>query len=156
MGRLFDAVSSLAGVCAVAKYEGQAAVELEKVIAMSYELSAISYNFDVAEEEGVLIIDPAKLIRKIVCDLKKKTPAGIISLKFHNAVCHMVKDVCGLLRKKYRINRVCMSGGVFQNKYLANNVRPMLEDEGFEVYLHKCLPAHDGNIALGQAVLAGA
>jgi hydrogenase maturation protein HypF len=59
------------------------------------------------------------------------------------------------LRKKYRINRVCMSGGVFQNKYLANNVRPMLEDEGFEVYLHKGLPAHDGNIALGQAVLAG-
>ena len=78
-----------------------------------------------------------------------------ISLKFHNSVCDMIKDVCKLLRKKYKIKKVCMSGGVFQNNYLKNSIKPVLEQAGFEAYLHKNIPAHDGCIPLGQAVLAG-
>ncbi len=148
MGRLFDAVASLAGICDKAEYEGQAAIELEKALIPGSK----KYNFRYKDS----IIDWVPVIKGIVKDLKVKKSRGEISLKFHNAVCYMIKDVCVILRKKYKINKVCMSGGVFQNRYLSKNTPPLLEKEGFKVYLHKNLPSHDGNIALGQAVLAGA
>ena len=154
MGRLFDAVASLVGICDTAKYEGQAAIELEKAIEGqgTRDKGQEKYTFRYKDN----IIDWTSVIKDIVRDLKVKKSKGEVSLKFHNAVCHMIKDVCVILRKKYKINKVCMSGGVFQNKYLTRNAPPLLEKEGFKVYLHKDLPAHDGNIAVGQAVLAGA
>ena len=66
----------------------------------------------------------------------------------------MIKDVCVILRKKYKIAKVCMSGGVFQNKYITDHAVPLLKKQCFRVYLHKNLPTHDGNIALGQAAIA--
>ena len=67
----------------------------------------------------------------------------------------MIKELSILLRKKYKISKVVLSGGVFQNRYLIDRVTPLLEKEDFKVYLHKNVPFHDGNIALGQAALAG-
>lgn len=157
MGRLFDAISALAGICHVAKYEGQAAIGLERAI--NPQLSAISlnnrYNFSYFNDKDLVIADWAPVIKGVVNDLKAKKGKREISIKFHNAVCHMTRDVCKLLRKKYKIDKVCMSGGVFQNRYLMTNAKTLLEKENFRVYQHKNLPAHDGNIALGQAVLAG-
>ncbi|NQT74993.1 MAG: carbamoyltransferase HypF [Candidatus Omnitrophica bacterium] len=157
MGRLFDAVSSLLGICYAAEYEGQAAIELEKAI--KCQVSGVRcqgrYNFKYKDEKDAIVIDWAPVIRGIVKDLQAKKDRGNISLKFHNTICAMIKDVCILLRKKYKISKVCLSGGVFQNRYLTSRTRPLLEEEGFRVYLHKKVPAHDGNIALGQAVLAG-
>jgi len=156
MGRLFDAVSSILGICNVARYEAQGAVELEKAISASPNaLKLKTYNFDIMDSKGTFIIVPNKIIKGIVKDLKNKVPRGIISLKFHNTVCDMIKELSILLRKKYKISKVCLSGGVFQNRYLASHTKPLLEKQGFKVYLHRNVPAHDGNIALGQAVLAG-
>ncbi|MBU1147849.1 MAG: hypothetical protein KKD11_05790 [Candidatus Omnitrophica bacterium] len=154
MGRLFDAVASLVGICDVSEYEGQAAVELERAIKRqaTSDKGQGRYNFTYKDN----IIDWTPVIKGIVKDLKAKKSKGEISLKFHNAACHMIKDVCVTLRKKYKINKVCMSGGVFQNKYLTKNAPMLLKKEGFKIYLHKRLPAHDGNIALGQLILAGA
>jgi hydrogenase maturation protein HypF len=157
MGRLFDAVSSIAGICDVAEYEGQAAVELEKAInkAQGSRLKAQGkYKFKYKDDGDMLIIDWGDVIKGVVKDVKARKDKSLISLRFHNAVCDMIKDVCVLLRKKYNIYKVCLSGGVFQNKYLRNNVKPVLEAAGFDVYCHKRVPPHDGNIALGQAVLA--
>ncbi|MBU4342795.1 MAG: hypothetical protein KKG21_02175 [Candidatus Omnitrophica bacterium] len=156
MGRLFDAVAAMVGIRSEVKYEGQAAMELEKAI--SHQPPAISckkrYDFKYKNEDGIIVIDWKPVIKGIVSDLQNKKTKAEISLKFHNAVCHMIKDVCVILRKKYKIIKVCMSGGVFQNRYLRENTRPLLEERGFKVYLHKRLPAHDGNIALGQAAIA--
>jgi len=155
MGRLFDGISSLIGVCDFAEYEGEAAIRLEKIIkGEGYRIKG-GYKFKHTQEGEMIIIDWEPVIRDIVKDLKKGIKKPDISLKFHNAICHMIKDVCNILRKKYRIKKVCMSGGVFQNNYLKNSIRPLLEKEGFEVFLHKNVPAHDGSIPLGQAVLAG-
>lgn len=158
MGRLFDAVSSLAGVCDAAKYEGEAAIELEKVIwAQGSGLKAQEkYDFKYKNKDGLIVIDWLPVIKGVVRDLKVKRTKAEISIKFHNAVCYMIGDVCALLRKKYKINKVCMSGGVFQNRYLTGHVKQLLEKENFKAYPHKNLPSHDGNIALGQAALAGA
>lgn len=166
MGRLFDAVSSLTGICDVAKYEAQAAVDMEKAVwaqglSRFYSGQATpntqgKYNFKYKDNGEIIVIDWTPAIKGVIKDLQAKRGKAEISMKFHNAVCYMIKDACVLLRKKYKINKVCMTGGVFQNKYIAVHAKPLLEKEKFKVYLHKNLPAHDGNIALGQAVLAGA
>ena len=106
------------------------------------------------KQNGVIEIDWSPVIRGVVKDLQDKKNKAEISLKFHNAVCRMIKDVCELLRKKHRINKICLSGGVFQNRFLVSHVKPILETSGFELYLHDKVPAHDGGIALGQAALA--
>ncbi|PIP68144.1 MAG: hypothetical protein CO035_07265 [Candidatus Omnitrophica bacterium CG_4_9_14_0_2_um_filter_42_8] len=157
MGRLFDGVSSLIGVCNFAGYEGEAAIRLEKIISArgSRLETQGKYKFKYTNERGMMIIDWGPVIRDVVKDLKRDVKKPEISLKFHNAICYMIRDVCNILRKKYRIKKVCMSGGVFQNSYLKNSIRPLLEKEGFKVFLHKNVPAHDGSISLGQAVLAG-
>jgi len=157
VGRLFDGVSSLIGVCDFAGYEGEAAVKLEKAMLVSGSRLQVpgKYKFKYVNERGMIIIDWEPVIRDIIKDLKLGAGKPEISVKFHKAICCMIRDVCNRLRKKYRIKKVCMSGGVFQNNYLKNSIRPLLEEEGFEVFLHKNVPAHDGSISLGQAVLAG-
>ncbi len=156
MGRLFDAVSAIAGICEVAGYEGQAAIELEKALdARCSMLNARKrYSFKYRDKGEVIIIDWSPLIKGLVKDSEGKKGKAEISLKFHNAVSYMIKEVCVLLRKRYGIEKVSISGGVFQNRYLTKVTPPLLEKEGFRVYLHKNLPAHDGNIALGQAAIA--
>lgn len=157
IGRLFDGVSSLIGVCDFAGYEGEAAIKLEKMILAQGSRLKVQgkYEFKYDNKDGVMIIDWGPVIKGIVKDLKQGVKKSGISRKFHSAICDMIKDVCIVLRKKCRINKVCLSGGVFQNKYLIMHVKPMLEKAGFDVYGHKNIPTHDGGIALGQAVLAG-
>ena len=156
VGRLFDGVSSLIGLCDIAGYEGEAAVRLEKVISGEGWRVKGEYKFKYTEEGEMIIIEWEPIINSIVKDLKKGIGKSEISLKFHNAMCNMIKEICILLRKKHKINKVCLSGGVFQNKYISRRIGPILAENGFKAYLHDRIPAHDGGIALGQAVLAGA
>ncbi|MDO8603157.1 MAG: hypothetical protein Q7O04_04865 [Candidatus Omnitrophota bacterium] len=166
VGRLFDGISSLIGVCDFAKYEGEAAIRLEKIILAQGRRSFSSaslgtgklqgkYKFKYVNERGMIIIDWGPVVKGVVKDLKLGVKNPEISIKFHKAVCEMIKEICIILRNKYRIKKVCMSGGVFQNNYLKNSIEPLLKKEGFEVFLHKNVTAHDGSISLGQAVLAG-
>jgi len=157
MGRLFDAVSSIIGICDTSRYEAQAAIELEKILNARGAMfdAREKYNFNYKDKNGVIIIDPSTVIKGIVKDSKRQKNKIDISLKFHNAVCCMIKEVSVLLRRKYKLDRVSLSGGVFQNRYLSTHARLLLEQYGFRVYAHQQVPAHDGGIALGQAVLAG-
>lgn len=156
IGRLFDAVSAISGICGTAGYEGQAAIELER--AMGPRASGggrhARYRFRYLDRNGVILIDWKEVVKEVINDLRSGRASSEISIRFHSGVCHMVRDVCVLLRKKYNVYRVCLSGGVFQNRYLKEHIRPLLEKEGFKVYFHRKTPSHDGNIALGQAVIA--
>jgi len=166
MGRLFDGVSSLIGVCDFAGFEGEAAVRLEKIIEGEgciphHELRSGTghgvkggYKFKYTQEGEMIIVNWEPVIRGVVKDLRRRVKKPEISLKFHNAICNMIKEVCVLLRKRYRINKVCLSGGVFQNKYISGRIGPVLAEDGFKAYRHDKVPAHDGGIALGQAILA--
>ncbi|MCX5692135.1 MAG: hypothetical protein NTX47_00375 [Candidatus Omnitrophica bacterium] len=156
VGRLFDGVSSLIGLCDYTGYEGEAAIRLEKIIRGEGLRVKGEYKFKYAEEGGMIIIEWEPVIKGIVKDLKKGISESEVSLKFHNAICNMIKETCILLRKKHKINKVCLSGGVFQNKYLKTNASRILTKQGFKCYFHNKTPTHDGGIALGQAVLAGA
>jgi hydrogenase maturation protein HypF len=145
-GRLFDAVSSLAGVRQEINYEAQAAIELETLVDEDVKEA---YEFVVGEA-----IDSASLIRAVVADVKSDMPSGVIAAKFHNGMAAMIHDVCVRLREQSDLNEVVLSGGVFQNVTLLERVLPLLRTSGFTVYTHHLVPPNDGGLSLGQAVIA--
>jgi hydrogenase maturation protein HypF len=151
-GRLFDAVSALVGVRGVVNYEGQAAIELEMLAAESVD---DAYDWRLLRRTP-MIIDPAPLLRGVVADLLAGVEVGVISARFHNTIAAIVAAVCGAARQKTGVGRVALSGGCFQNVYLLGRTIDALEREGFQVLIHHLVPANDGGIALGQAVVANA
>lgn len=153
MGRLFDAVSSIVGIRDRVNYEGQAAVELEMV---ADEDCGDEYAYGIADGgDGALIIETKSIIHGVVEDLKAEAKPATISAKFHNTIAHIILDVCMRIRERSGLNRVALSGGVFQNMFLLGWVCPLLSGAGFEVYTHHQVPPNDGGISLGQVVIAG-
>ena len=154
-GRLFDAVSAIAGVCTEISYEAQAAIELE-MVAEGARLSHSSklYPFDIVEQDGSRVVKLAKLIAAIIGDVRADVPASRISLKFHKTVAQVVREMCSSISKDTGIKVVALSGGVFQNRLLVRLVVESLEADGFKVLTHHDVPCNDGCIALGQAVVA--
>jgi len=150
-GRLFDAVASLVGVRDYIRFEGQAAMELEATIAPSEE----GYYPISLEPDGELtIFSPLPMIKGIVDDLQRGEPPGVISAKFHNSLVRLLADFCLRLREDAGIEKVALSGGVFQNIYLLTHLQRRLAQFGFRVYTHSQVPPNDGGISLGQAIIA--
>jgi hydrogenase maturation protein HypF len=150
LGRLFDGVAAIAGLRSRVTYEGQAAMELE--MAAAAETESV---YDYAWEEGAPCrILPAPIIRGVVGDVGNGLAVAAISAKFHNTLILMFSDLCDMLRRQRGLNRVVLSGGVFQNARLMAGLIPALSARGFEVYSHRQVPANDGGIALGQALIA--
>lgn len=151
-GRLFDAASSLIGIRDEINYEGQAAMELESLCASGIKER---YKFCIYKEGKEFIIDPKEIFVDIIEDLKKGIDKKIMAAKFHNTVAEFTLNLCGKIRENNGINKIALSGGVFQNKYLTEKVVSLLEDKGFIVYIQRKVPPNDGGISLGQAVIAG-
>jgi hydrogenase maturation protein HypF len=153
-GRLFDAVSSLVGIRDTVSFEGQAAMELEMIA--SERSSGRSYPYEVGKQKGARALDFAGTIRCVAEDVERGVTKAEISRRFHETLGDAVTDVCNLVRKDTSIDRVCMSGGVFQNVLLTDILTDSLGKAGFNVYVHSLVPPNDGGIALGQAAIAAA
>ena len=151
-GRLFDAVAALINLRLDVNYEAQAAVELE----MCRDATAAGhpYPFGLSEAGDLLQIDSRPLFRAIVEDLLQGAAIGEISQRFHDGLVEALASIARILRKRTSLNIVCLSGGTFQNACLANGLEHQLQSDGFEVYTHSQVPAGDGGISLGQAVVA--
>ncbi len=151
MGRLFDAVSALAGVRQVVDYEAQAAIELEG-LSRAADPGVLRYRFDLdLAADAPAQIDPAPLVCAVVDDVRDGVPAGVIGARFHAAVARLVVD----LAAEYATGTttVALSGGVFQNALLVRTTLTALRDNGFEVITHRRVPPNDGGIALGQLMV---
>jgi hydrogenase maturation protein HypF len=183
MGRLFDAVASLAGVRQSVDYEAEAAIELEGLAgswpaptsaaqptasrprasraavrrprARKSPISA--YRFDVRRRagEGPLIADPSPLIRSVAADVLAGMPIPQIARQFHDALTQLIVDLAQACREETGLSLVALGGGVFQNALLVEAADRALSDRGFTVLLPRMLPPNDGGIALGQ-ILIGA
>jgi hydrogenase maturation protein HypF len=151
MGRLFDAVSSLVSIRDTVNYEGQAAVELEMTADPG---EREEYPFEIRAKKGTLEIDPMEMVRGIVQDLLRGLSASRISGKFHRSAARLVIETCKRISSQTGLGRVVLSGGVFQNVLLLAMVPEGLTGSGFEVYTHHLVPANDGGISLGKAVIA--
>lgn len=146
-GRLFDAVASIIGIRHTINYEAQAAIELENNID---ERITDSYHFRIDNIE----IDPLPVIQSIVKDVKNKFHKSAIAAKFHNSMINLIIEICSIISKRTGCRDVALSGGVMQNHYLIKNITLNLQKAGFSPIMHKKIPANDGGISLGQAVLA--
>jgi hydrogenase maturation protein HypF len=151
MGRLFDAVSSLLSIRDEVRYEGQAAIELEMIADQGVKEE---YSFHLHQDETQMEIDPAEMIRGIVGDLMDGLASSKVSGKFHRTIVRLIIETCEAIRSGERLNRVVLSGGVFQNILLLSLVTEGLKRSGFDVYTHHLVPTNDGGISLGQAVIA--
>jgi hydrogenase maturation protein HypF len=151
VGRLFDAVAALSGLRAEISYEGQAAIELE---AACDPHERGSYPIDVDESNGALVIDPRETIRAVTADAAAGTAVGVIAARFHAALARATVDACVAAASKHRTDLVVLSGGVFQNRRLAETASAGLTRAGLRVLMPERLPAGDGGIAYGQAAVA--
>jgi hydrogenase maturation protein HypF len=152
-GRLFDAVSALAGVRGEIDYEAQAAIELE-MLAPDELNESESYPFSIVEHRGVRVVKLGELLSAVVRDVRNQTLASLISLKFHHTIAQIIAEMCRLMARDNGINQVALSGGVFQNRLLLRLAMAALQKEGFDVLTHHLVPCNDGGISLGQAVVA--
>ncbi|MEU8690024.1 carbamoyltransferase HypF [Streptomyces sp. NPDC048665] len=161
MGRLFDAVSSLTGVCHRVAYEAQAAMELE-CAALAEPGDAAgdgpAYRFALRPESDApgapLAADAGPVLAAVAAEVLAGIPAGRIARRFHEAVVALVLDMCRAVRQRTGVGTVALSGGVFCNTLLASGCRGALERDGFAVLAHHKVPPNDGGLALGQLIVA--
>lgn len=149
MGRLFDAVAALAGVCTEATYEAQAAIELE-VLSRAHVDEVSPYPFGI--QDGIISL--RDLLEQVILDVRRGWPAAVIGARFHLTICAIVVEACSLLRSQTGIAESALSGGVWQNQVLLDLARPSLERAGFTVFTHRHVPANDGGLSLGQVAVA--
>ena len=157
-GRLFDAVAALLGLASEVTFEAQAAIALETAAAPQ---TAGSYPFDLQAggpsgeaSSNVLTVDLRATIVSIVEAINAGRPVAEIAARFHNTLSAAIAEVCSRIRISDGLRRVCLSGGTFQNLYLLQRTAEELRRRDFEVFLHATVPANDGGISLGQAVIA--
>ncbi len=152
-GRLFDVVAALLGVNGSRRttYEGQAAIELEL---LATGPTASAYPLSLREGEDAWVVETRQLLTDILCDVLAGRPHGEIAARFHRTIANIIVRTCLCIRADGGVNAVALSGGTFQNTLLLRQVVPLLQHEGFSVGLHRRLPANDGGLSIGQAVLA--
>jgi len=155
VGRLFDAVASLAGLRQQVRFEGQAAMELEFAlegveIAEAYELPIVSGHASRITHHASPSLNWSPMVKAILADLKHGLPISQISARFHNALAEAIVAVARQVGQP----RVVLSGGCFQNRYLTERSIQRLQEAGFRPYWHQRVPPNDGGISLGQVVAA--
>jgi hydrogenase maturation protein HypF len=146
VGRLFDLVASLIDLRHKATFEGQPAMELEFIAAPG---ETGSYPFEIIEGNPS-VVDWRPMLVALLEDLAAGRDKSVMARRFHNSLI----EIAVTLAKKLQEPKVALSGGVFQNKILAEGIFHRLTESGFEVHLHQRVPPNDGCISLGQIVVA--
>ena len=152
LGRLFDGVAAICGIRKQVNFEGQAAMEFEMLAADSTNQM---YDYQWVTGESYQL-QTAPIIEGVVADIQSRVPIAKISAKFHRTFIRLFADFCDAVRRESDLNRVVLSGGCFQNATLLSGLIQALHDKEFVVFTHQQVPANDGGISLGQAVVAAA
>ena len=169
-GRLFDAIASLLCVRHKISYESQAAMELESLADKNLIKDVLTkdvpplydvYGFDIVQnktkgEDDLFEIDMMTCVRQIVADLRQNKSISSISSKFHHTLVAAFTKATFRVSKETGIQKIVLSGGVFNNDIILNQMIRTLEEKNLKVYTHTKVPTGDGGICLGQAVVAAA
>ncbi len=163
VGRLFDAVSSILGICHTAGYEAQAAMELQSAAERAGGPGegpddGTGYTMPLLRQgEGPWRWDCAALIRQVVDDVRAGCPQAVSALRFHRAVATAVAEVADAAATHGGFTdpqrRVALSGGVFANALLLSLTADALGARRYTVLRHRTVPPNDGGLALGQIVV---
>jgi hydrogenase maturation protein HypF len=145
VGRLFDGVAAILGLCYQLSFEGQAAMQLE--FALDGIKTEEYYHFSLSSDSPI-VIDWNQIILGVVEDLEKQVQIGIIAAKFHNSLSDIIVEIA----QKIGREKILLTGGCFQNRYLTERTINRLQASGFQPYWQQTVPTNDGGISLGQII----
>jgi len=160
-GRLFDAVAALLNLRHTVSYDGQGAIELEALAEECKSPPAPlsqrgEYTFNIMPHaEEPLQLDFSPMIVEILADITAGVRSAVIAHRFHLSVASAATDACLQISQSTGLERIILSGGVFQNRLLTEMIYTALSNMGLNVFTHRLVPPNDGGIALGQAAIAG-
>lgn len=155
MGRLFDGISSLIGLCHYNSFEAEAAIALESLIPYNKDFSEKDCYATENLKDNTTIINYNPMIKQIVDDFLNGISVSDISWKFHNTVIKIIIELASFFKEKYGFDRVGLTGGVFQNAYLIRESIKALKKIGLKPLYHINVPSNDASISLGQAYIVG-
>jgi len=163
LGRLFDAVAALLGLRSEVSYEGQASIELE-IQATTCTDYVKSYPFTLGQPQGIaptvdrepIIMNVVPAIEAIVRDIEQGIAVARIAKRFHLTIAEMLAQACLEARQQTGLDTVALSGGVFQNQLLLEQLATLLTSMAFRVYTNQKVPPNDGGLSLGQAAIGAA
>lgn len=153
LGRLFDAVAFLLGICDDNSFEARAAMALEAQAMRAGPGEALP--FEVREGEP-LILDPAPMVRAIFERRRRGDSPTVLARAFHETLAAMLSEAAARVSERTGIRKVALSGGCMLNRVLVSSLAARLSEKGLEALWHRATPAGDGGVALGQAVVAAA
>ena len=155
-GRLFDAVAALTGLRDTMTYESQAAMDLQAAATAGKAHPVYELKFaETLNAQEPVVLDPLPAVRRMVADIRKGTDAGAVSAGFHAMIIEGFSRAVGMVHRRTGIDKVVLSGGVFNNRRILEGMETCLTRQGMGVYTHCQVPTGDGGISLGQAVIAG-
>jgi hydrogenase maturation protein HypF len=135
-------------------YDGQAAIELEALAETVGD--EVSYRYRIiSNDEMPLQLDFSVMFPEILTDIEAGVMTAVIARRFHITVASAAVDVCMQINNATGLDRIALSGGVFQNRLLSEMIYTGLIKQGLQVFTHRLSPPNDGCIALGQAAIAG-
>lgn len=155
-GRLFDAVSSMIGLCDKSTYDGEAAIRLSELANGNVRVDA--YSYEIQEHEQKLIFNFSNMLLQIVDDVKRERDVTEISTAFHETLVQALVEGMKRLNQTYpqTNKKVVLSGGSFHNRYLKERLIDCLSAAGFDVFTHQRIPCNDGGLSYGQLMVAAA
>ncbi|MGM9973026.1 MAG: carbamoyltransferase HypF [Clostridiaceae bacterium] len=151
IGRLFDCISAILGLCYKISYEAQGAIILENTIASQVK---DYYTMEILSNEEMIEIDYKELIKEVLSDIELQIPISEISSKFHNGLIEVTGKIVKKLSCIYEISEVVLSGGCFENQYLLCNMVKRLKAMGMKVFFNQKVPINDNGISIGQLIIA--
>jgi hydrogenase maturation protein HypF len=147
MGRLFDAAAALLGFTRAITFEGQAAMWLEQIARTASNCDAYPFPPNVQE------LDFRPLLQHVIRDRLRGRPAAEIARAFHTAIAQGLSCAATMLCEANGIDTIVLSGGVFQNELLLENVKALFRGMPIFIWTNSAVPPNDGGISLGQAAL---
>lgn len=151
IGRVFDGIAYVLGFNRQVSYEGEAAIYLETMANQSEHVE--SYRFETIQD-NLIKISIKPIIQGIINDLRYGANKGYVARKFHNTVIEFTVDVVMKIAASSNIDKVALSGGVFQNTILRNDIKRKLSEAGLKVFTNNTIPTNDSGISYGQLFIA--
>lgn len=159
LGRLFDAVAAITGICQEATFEGEAAIALEAAAVKALR-GKVKANVEAQPKPTItitsnfVVIDPKPIINHTVEKILSKEPPESVALWFHRTLVRLFATATFHLARKFGTKTICLSGGCFQNTLLRRGLKNTLIRAGMQVYHNQLVPLNDGGLALGQVAIA--
>jgi hydrogenase maturation protein HypF len=152
VGRLLDAVSCLLGVSNTRTYEGEGAMKLEACAARGSP-SAVSLPIEIREKQGPMVLKTTQIVKGVL-ELMGEAPKTDLAYAFQAALSEGLAEMAVRAARSEGIETVAFSGGVANNHMITETIRKRVENHGLRFHRHRRVPAGDGGVSLGQAVVA--